>query len=114
MNLLYTIIGFFSLGALIGIYLLSLILKGKQTPKAAALVHGLFVVAAVIMLIAYVDDNSPSPIESLILFILAALGGIVLIFRDLTGRSLPRWLVVGHGLVAIVGFIFLLAFTFTH
>lgn len=112
MNTLYTIIGLFSLGAIIGIYLLTLILRDKKTPKAAALVHGLFVIAAVIMLIAYVGDNNPSPIESLVLFILAALGGIVLIYRDLTGKSLPKWLVIGHGVAAIAGFIFLLTFTF--
>src|SRR6476646_3685714 len=103
-NTLYTIISLFSLGAILGIYLLSLILQDKKTPKAAALVHGLFVVAAVILLLAYVGDNTPSPLKSLVLFVLAALGGVVLIYRDLTGKSLPKWLVIGHGLVAIAGF----------
>jgi hypothetical protein len=34
--------------------------------------------------------------------------GIVLITRDVTGKSLPKWLSIGHGLIAIAGFVFLL------
>ncbi|MCW3103114.1 MAG: hypothetical protein JWO09_1554 [Bacteroidetes bacterium] len=114
MNTLYTIIGLFALGAIIGIYLLTLVLQDKETPKAAAFVHGLFVVPAVIMLIVYITKNTPSPVESLVLFIIAALGGLVLIYRDLTGKKIPKWLAVVHGLAAVAGFAFLLVFTFGH
>jgi peptidoglycan/LPS O-acetylase OafA/YrhL len=113
MNTLYTIIGLFALGAIVGIYLLTLVLQSKETPKAAVFVHGLFVAVALIMLIVYITKN-PGPMESLVLFILAALGGIVLVYRDLTGQKIPKWLAVVHGLAAVAGFAFLLVFTFMH
>jgi hypothetical protein len=109
-NTLYAIIGLFALGALIGLYLLTLVLQKKETPKMAAFVHGIFVAIALILLIVYGINHPPTPIESIVLFVLAALGGLVLIFRDLTGKSLPKWLALGHGLIAIAGFIFLLVY----
>jgi hypothetical protein len=112
MNTLYTIIGLFALGAIVGMYLLTLVLQSKETPKAAVFVHGLFVVVALIMLIVYITKNTPSPIESLVLFIIAATGGLVMVFRDFTGKPIPKWLAVVHGLAAVAGFTFLLIFTF--
>jgi hypothetical protein len=112
MTTLYAIIGLFALGAIIGLYLLALILQDKETPKAIALVHGGFVVIAVVMLIVYITKNTPGPVESLVLFIIAALGGLVVAYRDFTGKKIPKWLAVVHGLVAVTGFIFLLVFAF--
>jgi peptidoglycan/LPS O-acetylase OafA/YrhL len=112
MNTIYAIIGLFALGAIIGMYLLALILQDKETPKAVALIHGGFVVIALVMLIVYITKNSPGPAESLVLFIIAALGGLVVAFRDFTGKKIPKWLAVVHGLVAVAGFIFLLVFAF--
>jgi hypothetical protein len=112
METLYTIIGLFALGALIGIYLLVLVLQNKETPKFVAFIHGAFVVAGLFLLVFYAMKNMPSPIESLVLFIMAAVGGLVLIYRDLTKKSIPKWLAVGHGLLAVAGFIFLLVYTF--
>lgn len=112
MNLIYTIIGLFALGALLGMYLLTLVLQNKETPKFVAFIHGLFVAVALVMLIVYTTKNGPGPVESLVLFVMAALGGFILIYRDLTGKSIPKWLAVGHGLLAVAGFVFLLVYTF--
>ncbi|MES2590742.1 MAG: hypothetical protein V4608_02570 [Bacteroidota bacterium] len=112
MNTLYAIIGLFALGAIIGIYLLTLVLQSKETPKGVVFIHGIFVVIALVMLIVYTTKNSPGPVESLVLFILAALGGLVLVFRDFTGKKIPKWLAIVHGLAAVAGFGFLLFFTF--
>lgn len=112
MNALYTIIGLFALGAIIGMYLLTLVLKNKKTPKAAAFIHGAFVGLALILLIIYVSRNAVAPVASLVLFIVAALGGFVLIYRDLMGKPIPKWLAVGHGLIAVTAFIFLLVHAF--
>ena len=112
MNTLDIIIGLFALGALIGMYLLSLVLQKKETPKFVAFIHGGFVAAALILLIFFALKQEVKPIESIVLFIMAALGGFVLIARDLTGKSLHRWLAVGHGLIAVAGFVFLLIYAF--
>lgn len=113
MTLLYTIIALFALGAIIGMYLLALVLQKKETPKFVAFIHGLFVVAALLLLFYYNSERGPGLMESIILFVVAAVGGLVLIIRDLSGKSIPRWLAIAHGLIAVAGFVFLLAFAFT-
>ena len=108
MNTLYFIITLIALGAIPGLYLLTLVLRKKETPKLVALIHGSFVITALILLIYYFFQHGTGPLQSLILFVLAALGGLTLIYRDLTGKSLPFWLAIGHGSIAITAFIFLL------
>src|SRR5690349_4279380 len=112
MDSLLLIIGLFSLGALIGMYLLALVFQKKETPKFVAFIHGGFVALALVLLIIYKVNHGPGLTESIVLFIVAALGGVTLIIRDLTGRSLPRWLAAGHGLIAVAGFVFLLIYAF--
>ena len=101
---------FFTLAALLGLYLLSFILQNKETPKGVAFTHGPLAVIGLIILIIYSILSKSSPVISIILFVLAALGGIMLIYRDLTGKSIPKWMAIGHGLTAIAGFIFLIIF----
>ena|SRR3990167_9787586 len=110
--MLITAIVCFAFAAILGLYLISFVLRNKNTPKGIAFIHGPVASIGLILLIIYAFFHSPSPIVSIILFILAALGGIMLIYRDLTGKSVPKWLAIGHGLTAVVGFIFLIVFTF--
>lgn len=110
MQTLYTIIGLFSLAALLGMFLLSFVLRNQKTPKIVAFIHGPLAIIALILLINYSTDHGPGLTESIVLFTMAALGGIILIIRDVTGRSVPKWLAVAHGLIAITGFIFLLVY----
>lgn len=109
---IYTIIALFGIGAIIGMYLLALVLQNKETPKVVAFVHGGFVAVALVLLIVYLVKNSNGPVESAVLFVIAALGGTVLIYRDMTGKKIPKWLAVAHGLVAVSGFVILLFFAF--
>jgi hypothetical protein len=102
----------FSLAALLGIFLLTFVLRGKETPKAVTFTHGPIAFTGLVLLILYAFQYGPAPIASLILFIIAALGGFVLIFRDLTTSSIPKWLALLHGLIAVAGFILLLKFAF--
>jgi hypothetical protein len=102
----------FAFAALLGMYLLSFILQDKNTPKAISFIHGPIAALALIILIIYCMMYSNSPLISMIIFILAALVGFVLIFRDLTGRPIPKWLAISHGLVAVIGFLCLLLFVF--
>jgi hypothetical protein len=66
------------------------------------------------MLIVYATKNGPGLTESIVLFIMAALGGVVLIYKDLTKKAIPVWLAIGHGTIAIVGFLYLIVYTFAH
>lgn len=109
--MIYTAIAFFALAAILGMVLLSFVLKGKETPKGVVFTHGPLAAIGLVLLIIYTIDN-PGPMESVVLFIIAALGGVVLVIRDLSRRPIPKWLAVAHGLIAVTGFIFLLVFAF--
>jgi hypothetical protein len=114
LQMIYSIIGLFALGALLGMYLLALVLQSKETPKFVALLHGLFVAVALVLLLVYAFNGGPDLIASIILFVMAAIGGFVLIYRDITARKIPKWLAVGHGLLAVAGFILLLVGVFQY
>ena len=110
MNTLYCIISLFGLGALVGMYLLALVFQKKETPKFVAFIHGAFVTSALALLICYACNQHAGLTETIIIFLLAALGGITLLVRDLTKKPLPRWLAIGHALLAVVGFLYLLVY----
>lgn len=112
MELIYTAIGLFALAALIGLYMLTLVLQKKQVPKGLAITHGLLAATALVLLIIDMVKNGADTVQIVVLFIITALGGIVLFARDITGRSLPKSLAIVHGLLAVTGFIFLLIYTF--
>jgi hypothetical protein len=110
MNTLYTVTGLFALGALLGMYLLAMILQNKETPKFITFLHGLFAAVALIILIIYAVNHGPGLTESIILFVMAAIGGFILVYRDITAKKIPKWLAVAHGLLAVSGFTMLLVF----
>ena len=100
----------FALAALLGLYLLSFVLQDKPTPKGIVFTHGPLAATGLIILIIYALLYSPAPIVSIVIFALAALGGLTLIYKDLTGQTIPKWLAIGHGVTAIIGFVFLILF----
>ena len=101
---------FFSLAAFLGLILLTFVLKGKDTPRAVVLTHGPLAVTGLVLLLIYAFRHKPGPIEALIAFMIAALGGAILIIRDLTGKTIPKWLAVVHGMVAATGLVLLIIF----
>ena len=110
--MIYTAIGFFSLAAILGMFLLSFILREKETPKGVAVAHGLLAATGLVLLVVYTTQHTPRPLESLILFVIAATGGFIVFARDIMNKTLPKWLAVVHGLAAVSGFILLLVFAF--
>ena len=112
MGLIYTAIALFAVAALMGIYLITFVLQKKETPKAIAITHGLLAATALVLLIIHTVQTGADLIQAIVFFVIAALGGIVLFARDITGKSLPKALAVAHGLLAITGFVFLLVYAF--
>jgi hypothetical protein len=110
--MIYTSIAFFALAAVLGLILISFILKGKETPKGVAIAHGLLAATGLVLLIIYTTQHTPGPLESVILFAIAATGGIIVFARDISNKPVPKWLAVLHGLIAVTGFVFLLLFAF--
>lgn len=108
MTMLRTSACLFVIAALGGVLMAGIRFGGKRNPPPwLALVHGLMAGAAVTLL-AYVSVTSQVPqlaVVALVLFLLAALGGLVLNLRYEWNRQLlPAGLVVGHALLAVIGF----------
>jgi hypothetical protein len=102
----------FAIAAVIGIILAAFYAKGTLT-VGGALLHGFFAVIGVLLLIISLLQGKTLRIEnySLILFIIAALGGIVLIFNHLTKGKLPKQIIGVHAVVAVIAFLMLLSGT---
>jgi len=112
MGMIYASIGLFALAAILGVYLISFVLQKKETPKAIAFTHGFLAAGALVLLIVHTVNTGADLIQAIALFSIAALGGFVLITRDLMGKTVPRGLAVVHGLLAVAGFVFLLVYAF--
>ncbi len=112
MKSIYTAIAIFGMAAILGMYLLSLILRNKETSTGIAMIHGLFAATGIILLIVYCSGNNSGPLISIIIFSIAALGGLIMVYRKSTGKKIPKWLGILHGLTAVIGFTFLLYFAF--
>lgn len=113
MELLYSSMVVFGIAALIGVYLIAHVLQNKTPPKSVALVHGVVAATALVLLITYIYQTGADLIQAAVLFVIVALAGIIMFVRHLTGKNIPKGLAIAHGLLAIIAFIFLLAYTFT-
>ncbi len=105
----------FAVAAVIGLAMAVAHLRGETPPRTTlAVLHGLFAASGlVILLIAVMTVGAGGGTGlALGLFLLAALGGFVLLSFHLRGRPLPNGLVIGHGLLAVAGFLVLLAAVF--
>lgn len=108
--MLISALGFFLLAAVLGMYLLSLVLRSKQIPKNVAMIHGLFAAVGVILLVVYPFYSQPAPILSLILFVIAALGGVTMAYKGISGKPVPAWMALGHGTMALIAIATLVVF----
>jgi len=97
----YSIV-FFVLAMLVGLYLLSRILRNKSVSKRIALAHGALAVIGLMILI-YYSWLSGIVSVGLILLILAAIGGLTMMYRSSHGQLIPKWMALGHGITAIAG-----------
>ena len=100
-----------ALAALGGLLMAGIRFAGKPHPPTwLAMAHGFIAGAAVTLLVYdYFTSGLPGLAQlGLLLFLIAAAGGIVLNLRYHWERlPLPKWMVVVHALVALVGFVLL-------
>jgi len=105
----------FAVAALAGVTMAAMHFRGKTPPRPMlAVLHGLFAASGLVVLLLAVlkAGFGGAPGIALGLFVAAALGGFVLLSFHLKGRALPSGLVVGHGLLAVAGFVTLVAAEF--
>ncbi len=113
--ILQTSTALLALGALGGLVMAGMRFAGRpHPPPSLAMLHGLLAGAALTLLLyAAATVGLPSlAISALVLFLVAAAGGTVLnINYHWKHLALPKWLVLVHAFVAIVGFVMLLMAT---
>lgn len=104
-------IGLFILAAFFGLIVLVAILTNRPTPKPVVLIHGGFALTALSILIYFIVKNHGiGPITSLVLFVLAALGGLTLFTMDMSKKPIPKAIAIVHPLVAAAGLITLILY----
>ncbi|MEX2231021.1 MAG: hypothetical protein WD824_02585 [Cyclobacteriaceae bacterium] len=113
MNLIYVTIIVFALAAVFGLTILVKWLTKKDVSRAVVYTHGVFAALGLVLLIVFAMQNRDNyPNIALILFIIAALGGFYMFFRDLQKKMSPYSIAFVHALLAVAGFVALLIFAF--
>jgi glucose uptake protein GlcU len=100
-----------ALGAVVGLTMAVQHFKGRTPPKAGvAILHGLLAGTGVILLLLGARDLGFATPHTwaLVLFVIAALGGLYLVSFHMRQKPLPNAVIVVHGLVAVVAFLVLL------
>lgn len=104
----------FAVAALGGAFLAYRHLQGLPLPGLVAVIHGVAAATALVLLLIAVlaDDVNGLATTALVIFVVAALGGFYLASFHFRDDRRPTPLVVGHGLIAVVGFVTLLVALF--
>lgn len=111
--MLLTTIILFAIAAVLGAVLITKVLKDKETPKAVVYSHGAAAaIALILLIITYINQGDSLLMISILIFVVAALGGFVMFSRDISQKEIPKWLAVVHALAAVSAFILLLIFAF--
>lgn len=100
-----TAIVLISLAAILGLYLVTFVLKKKTPPKGVALIHGTLAALGIIVLLIYALTTSShhKHWDSIIIFIIAATGGIYLFSKDIRHLEIPVWVALVHGAIGLTG-----------
>ena len=102
----------FAIAAVAGLTMAVMHFRNATPPRPVlAILHGLFAASGlVVLLLALLKVGlSGTPGIALGLLVVAALGGFGLLSYHMRGQRLPSGLLVGHALLAVAGFVTLLA-----
>ncbi len=110
-SILKIAIGLFVLGAVFGLIVLAQVLKNKPTPKLAVISHGIIVATALLLVLIFcVKNPQHAPTLSLVLFVIAALGGFTMLSFDLRRKVIPKVLALAHPVIAVIALLALIGF----
>lgn len=114
MNLIYLAIAVFAIAAILGVSILVNWLTKKGVSKGVIYGHGIFAAIGLVALIVFAIQNPENqPKVTLILLVIAALGGFYMFFRELQNKMSPYSIAFVHALLAVAGFVSLLLFAFS-
>lgn len=108
-DMLLLAISLFVIAALFGLYVLIHILKDRPTPKPVVFIHG-GIAATALLIVAYASYLNPSYwlVTSLIVFLVAATGGLFMFGIDMSRRPIPKAVAIIHPLIAVIGLLILI------
>lgn len=109
---MWLIIAIFAVAAVIGLTMAIAAFRGNFPPVPSAILHGVFAATGLVLLLVavLVKGAAGAALWALGLFLVAALGGFVMALGFHARRkALPKGLVAGHALLAVSGFLLLLA-----
>lgn len=109
---MWLIIAIFAVAAVVGLTMAIAAFQGNFPPVPSAILHGVLAAAGLVLLIVavFVKGAAGPALWALGFFLVAALGGFTLALGFHARRKpLPKGLVAGHALIAVVGFLLLLA-----
>lgn len=109
---IWLIVVIFAIAAVVGLTMAIAAFQGKFPPVPSAVLHGVLAAAALVLLIiaVVVHAATGAAVWALGFFVVAALGGFTLALGFHARRkSLPKGMVAAHALIAVIGFLLLLA-----
>lgn len=97
------------IGVIIGSVMASYRFQKKHIPKGLAIFHGIFVSLGIILLLIYAltTDSHHKHWDSIIIFLIAATGGIYLFIRDLKKHFFRLWILLVHATIGFFGIIWI-------
>ena len=111
--MIYASIGLFALAAVLGLTILIKWLSKSDVSNTVKYLHGLAAATALVILVIYaVKTPGNFPKTSIILFVIAALGGFYMFIRDMSTKYRSIGIAAIHALLAVSGFVALLLFAF--
>lgn len=110
--MLMTAIFLFIIALCFGLGLLVTVLSDRPTSKPVILIHGGAALVGLLVIIVYMLKGHFQPllIASIILFVIAALGGLTLFSFDWRAKPIPKALAVLHPLLAFTAFLLLVIY----
>lgn len=97
---------------ILSVYLQTYILRDKETPLGVTIMQGLLAITGLTLILIYYTGDRSVPIVSTLTLSIAAFGSCIMIYRDIIGKGIPKWLGLFYSLTSLIGFAFLLDFMF--
>ena len=111
--MLITTIILFALAAALGLILITKVFNDEETPKTVVYSHGAAAgIALILLIVAYINQGDTFLMTSVLIFVVAALGGFIMFAKDLAQKTIPKWLAIIHALAAVTAFVWLLVAAF--
>lgn len=94
----------------IGVVMAVYLFQGKEIPKGLPFLHGGAAAIGIILLVIYAltSEGQHKHWNQIVIFLVAALGGLYMFEKDITHQKVPLPVAVIHAVIALGGFVWLI------